>query len=474
MTFYPVMSCYLERSNPFWTIIGQNGQIFNKTLVGRGKRKMPHTHCQAFKTNGEPCTNRLRPNRIHPDINDWCGMHNLHIGHELLTQQFNRIQARRREAWNRRQQPAGEPAPPAAPVERPACGHIMTGARVCARPSAGHADGKCTLHHNLIVRRTEEQPIHDAIAWVRRMYRIGVPLPEIDQEVARRIAGMAHHVIRQRTQIGVDDIILAPYEGQINRLLNQGGTLEQVNAQIEEWQNFNVISQRRGDILQARAERMLAAIRWRQEWQQNRPAPPPRFGPDQREAQLAADSQNVHTKEITAQMRDSLAMLLAVEVPDTQQNTIREIRECWDAQGNIPSDVGAVYRDITDWWNRKTIFNTNDKLYKRCLRGLWWTIKQYRGETKTELEKRLWQECKEGALPYSVCVQGHMARLSNVMVGFDEAFVPPVPVGEILQQKMAAISAMDIEYEKQIQMAEELLAELKIPHEEHKNWLAAF
>jgi hypothetical protein len=60
------------------------------------------------------------------------------------------------------------------------------------------------------------------------------------------------------------------------------------------------------------------------------------------------------------------------------------------------------------------------------------------------------------------------------MVGFDEAFVPPVPVGEILQQKMAAISAMDIEYEKQIEMAEELLAELKIPHEEHKNWLAAF
>jgi hypothetical protein len=60
------------------------------------------------------------------------------------------------------------------------------------------------------------------------------------------------------------------------------------------------------------------------------------------------------------------------------------------------------------------------------------------------------------------------------MVGFDEAFVPPVPVGEILQQKMAAISAMDIEYEKQIQLAEEVLAELEIPREEHNNWLAAF
>jgi hypothetical protein len=33
---------------------------------------------------------------------------------------------------------------------------------------------------------------------------------------------------------------------------------------------------------------------------------------------------------------------------------------------------------------------------------------------------------------------------------------------------------MDIEYDKQIEMAEGVLLELKIPNEEHKNWLAAF
>jgi hypothetical protein len=60
------------------------------------------------------------------------------------------------------------------------------------------------------------------------------------------------------------------------------------------------------------------------------------------------------------------------------------------------------------------------------------------------------------------------------MIGFHDAFVPPVPVGEILQQKMAAISEMDIEYSRQIEMAEQVLEELKIPQEEHKNWLAAF
>jgi hypothetical protein len=67
-----------------------------------------------------------------------------------------------------------------------------------------------------------------------------------------------------------------------------------------------------------------------------------------------------------------------------------------------------------------------------------------------------------------------MARLSNVMVGFDDAFAPPIPVGEILQQKMAAIAAMDIESEKQIELAKALLAELKVPEEKHSDWLAAF
>jgi hypothetical protein len=113
-------------------------------------------------------------------------------------------------------------------------------------------------------------------------------------------------------------------------------------------------------------------------------------------------------------------------------------------------------------------------MYKKVLRGLWWTIKQYKGELRTELEKRLWDECRDACVPYSVCTQGHMARLSNVMVGFDDAFVPPVPVGEILQQKMAAIFGMEVAYEKQIELAEGVLAELKIPVEEHSNWLSAF
>jgi hypothetical protein len=173
-------------------------------------------------------------------------------------------------------------------------------------------------------------------------------------------------------------------------------------------------------------------------------------------------------------MKDSIDLLLAVEVPATQTSTFNEIAASWVRLAKDTAEANVVYADAVSWWNRPTIFKEGDRLYRKCLRSLWWTIKNYKGEVREELEKRLWQECKEAAIPYSVCTQGHMARLSNVMVGFDDAFAPPVPVGEILQQKMAAISEMDIEYEKQIEMAEAVLAELKIPHEEHKNWLAAF
>jgi hypothetical protein len=63
------------------------------------------------------------------------------------------------------------------------------------------------------------------------------------------------------------------------------------------------------------------------EWQQVHRRPV--FRADQREAQLAADSQNVHTREITQQMKDSINILLAVDVPKDQTGSVREMRVDW-------------------------------------------------------------------------------------------------------------------------------------------------
>jgi hypothetical protein len=322
----------------------------------------------------------------------------------------------------------------------------------------------------MLVRRAEMAAVKVLITRARNRYRHGDTEAQIDQLVTESLPGISVG-LRQHLQWKIDDMLTNRFVGAVQALVNIGADRAELVGVINGWAALEQLSARRCAMVLETAERLLRARAWRE---QAAIHPPQAFRADQREAQLAHDNQNVHTQEISKQMKDSIDLLLSVEVPATQTNTFNELAVSWRRLAGTQVELDAVYADAVAWWNRPTIFKEGDKLYRKCLRGLWWTIKNYKGEVREELEKRLWQECKEAALPYSVCTQGHMARLSNVMVGFDDAFAPPVPVGEILQQKMAAISEMDIEYEKQIELAEAVLSELKIPHEEHKNWLAAF
>jgi hypothetical protein len=274
---------------------------------------------------------------------------------------------------------------------------------------------------------------------------------------------------QRRLREHADELFLRPIFNNILRLIHAGATFEQADAQVQAWAMDGVIPLVYVPRLQEFITRQIIMRQWQAERHN------PQFGAHQREAQLAADSQNVHTREITQQMKDSINILLAVQVPQTiNGSTMREIRTSWIEAGYSEYEIETVYRDIVNWWNKDMIYNAGDKLYRRMLRGLWWTIKQYKEDVRKELEKRLWQELRDGAIPYSVCTQGHVARLSNVMIGFDEAFVPPVPVGEVLQQKMAAIYGMDVGYEEQMRLATDVLVELKIPREQYAEWLSAF
>jgi len=382
---------------------------------------------------------------------------------------FTRDQARLRAIWvaNTAGVVPVVGAEPEAPP--PVCGHPKQDGRLCEH-RAQHPDGKCTTHHNMLVRRQETAAVKVVITAARNRYRHGATETQIDQFVAESLPAISVGM-RQHLQWKIDDMLLNRFEGAIRALVDVGADRTELAGVVNGWAALEQLSVRRCEMVMQTADRLLRARAWRE---QAAIHPPQAFRADQREAQLAHDNQNVHTQEISKQMKDSIDLLLAVEVPNTQTNTFSELAVSWRRLAGTQVELDAVYADAVSWWNRPTIFKGGDKLYRKCLRGLWWTIKNYKGEVREELEKRLWQECKEAALPYSVCTQGHMARLSNVMVGFDDAFAPPVPVGEILQQKMAAISEMDIEYEKQIELAEAVLAELKIPHEEHKNWLAAF
>lgn len=203
------------------------------------------------------------------------------------------------------------------------------------------------------------------------------------------------------------------------------------------------------------------------------PPPPPRPARAVPElARIAQDSQNVHTRPVTQQTNDSTDKLLAIPIPDTQ-NTERQITLAW-LSCHYPTSHHQYLRvavDVNKWFTTKTCRIENDLLYRRLLRGLVAHIEKQPELIRKELYKRLWEECLESL---NMCCEGHISRLCNVLVGFDESFKPPVSLGEILQDKMAMIARMDIPDDMKRTHARAIMEELGVPEPDRAAWLDAF
>lgn len=187
---------------------------------------------------------------------------------------------------------------------------------------------------------------------------------------------------------------------------------------------------------------------------------------------IARDGQNVHTQAVSAQTNDATDKLLAIAVPATQQ-TERQMTIAWLSAPHV-SNFGQYLRvmaDVHRWFTVNTCRQENDHLYRHVLRGLVAHIERQPDETRQELFKRLWEECLESV---GMCCEGHISRLCNVMVGFDESFKPPISLGEVLQNKMSAIAALDVPTEMKITHATAVFDELGIPSEQRVAWLEAF
>jgi hypothetical protein len=161
-----------------------------------------------------------------------------------------------------------------------------------------------------------------------------------------------------------------------------------------------------------------------------------------------------------------MALLIGADVP-TDQKTIAEITAAWSDKPKLR--VKKTVKDMTHWYKTQSCREDDDQLYKRALDGLWATIRE--STYKTELIQRLWEEADESV---QMCCDGHLSRLCNVLVGFDEAFKPEIPVGLLLQQKMAAIAEKEIAVEYKVGEAWAVFEELKIPRDQRLDWLEAF
>ena len=184
---------------------------------------------------------------------------------------------------------------------------------------------------------------------------------------------------------------------------------------------------------------------------------------------IANDAQNVHTAQVSAQTQRAMDVLLAIPVPEDQTTTWEVLTKFMPrvhTQG--PSGLNT-YTDVDYWYHTATCVAPNDNLYKRLLDGCVAYIDA--SPHKNELWLRLEQEMDESV---GMCCMGHLTRLCNTFIGFDDRFAPPVPVGELLQQKMAAIAAKDIETYQKVEEANAVFEELHVPQDQREAWLEAF
>ena len=221
--------------------------------------------------------------------------------------------------------------------------------------------------------------------------------------------------------------------------------------------------------------------RWRSQGEQGLP---PNFAlvleqaaqpaPGRTLAAIARDNQNVHTRDVTNQTNRGLEKLV-----EMRQRHVGAMRAPdWFASKWLTrsfghwSVVSRVVNDMYAWYMQPSCRSLNDTLYRRALDGLYLMIRSIPNEeTKAELFKRTFEECLESV---GMCCDGHMSRLCNVLVGFDETFAPPIPFGEILQSKMAAIAAQEISTDEKVRQATDFFNEFAVPEADRTAWLEAF
>ena len=127
-----------------------------------------------------------------------------------------------------------------------------------------------------------------------------------------------------------------------------------------------------------------------------------------------------------------------------------------------------MHRDMKKWYETRSCRSEDDWLYRKTLDGLWTLIT--RSPFKDELSIRLTQELDESV---NTCGDGHIARLCNVMVGFDEAFKTPVSVAGVLGDQIGAIAARELSIEEKVVEAWAAFEALSVDHETRKEWISA-
>jgi hypothetical protein len=191
-------------------------------------------------------------------------------------------------------------------------------------------------------------------------------------------------------------------------------------------------------------------------------------GPVENLGKIATDRQSVHTISVTKATNEGIFILENQDIPRGQK-TLKEIEQAWVEKFG-ERRVSTVMADMKDWGSRDQVMGKTNT-YRTVLRGLWAKIKSFTDkELKGELVKRLFEESNEAL---GMCADGHVGRLVNVLVGFDEQFKNNISPKEYFQNNISLISNSEVPLVFKIDQAKKLMDDIQMPEEERTAWLEA-
>jgi hypothetical protein len=182
---------------------------------------------------------------------------------------------------------------------------------------------------------------------------------------------------------------------------------------------------------------------------------------------FANDGQSVHRSSVQTATERAIHVLLARVVPAGQE-TLEQITSAWTTErlvkfGTDDTRDRALMELTNDYYNTEA-FSIS---YGDVLDRVWAFINPH--VHRKSLCVRLAQEVTEGR---KMCSNGKMARLVNVLQGFDETLdlgATPEALRLMFQNKIAKVMARPMEERRAAAMA--LFGEFNIPEEEHGAWL---
>jgi len=182
---------------------------------------------------------------------------------------------------------------------------------------------------------------------------------------------------------------------------------------------------------------------------------------------FATDTQSVHRSSVQNSTHKAVVALLARPFPDGIE-TLVEIVETFNDRRTIRwfgPDNGSATKEVAVTEITNDYYNTEafSVRYGDVVDRVWAFIRGH--DHRTQLCIRLAQEIYEGR---GMCSNGKMARLVNVLMGFDDTLETEAPK-EVFQFRMAALRKRPMA-EREAE-ARALFREFGIPEAEHDVWL---